>query len=69
MNSNDSDKSYRVINEEMTSLINNKTWITIERPFVQNLIDYKWIFRHNEGLPSEPIRYKARLVADNYTKV
>lgn len=50
-------------NEEMTSLIKNKTWITIEKPSGKNVICCKWIFGHKEGLPGEPIKYKVRLVA------
>lgn len=56
--------------EKMKSLYQNKTWVLVPPPPNKRIVDCKWIFKVNEGLSSiEPIRFKARLVAEGFTQV
>ncbi|KAH9703868.1 hypothetical protein KPL70_011252 [Citrus sinensis] len=55
--------------EEMTSLKKNNTWVLVQRPAGRRLVGCKWIFKLNEGVSgSESVRYKARLVAKGFTQ-
>lgn len=55
--------------EEMQSLIKNKTWTLVSKPTNQKLIECKWIFKIKDPIPGvEGVRYKARLVAKVFTQ-
>ncbi|KAH9658397.1 hypothetical protein KPL70_023479 [Citrus sinensis] len=59
----------RAMDEEMTSLIKNKTWTLIEKPDKRKTVSCKWIFKIKDGIPgAEPRRFKARLVARGFTQ-
>lgn len=54
--------------EEMDSLIRNKTWILVNKPKDQKVVDCKWVYRVKEGDPNnEGKRYMVRLVAEGFT--
>ena len=56
------------MDEEMTSLMKNKTWELIEKPAKRKIVSCKWIFKIKDGIPgAEPRRFKARLVARGFT--
>lgn len=50
-------------------VIKTETWELVEKLKNRRLVDYKWIFKIQEGLTnSESRRYKARLMARNFTQ-
>ncbi|GAB2296510.1 hypothetical protein Dimus_038428 [Dionaea muscipula] len=57
------------MDEEMTSLKDNKTWVLVPRPEKARIIDCKWIYKIKEGISkSDPIKFKARLVAKGFSQ-
>ena len=69
MNSRDKSNWLSAMEEEMTSLKKNNTWILVEKPMKRKLVGCKWIFKLKEGVANvEPPRYKARLVAKGFTQ-
>ncbi|KAJ0489574.1 putative RNA-directed DNA polymerase [Helianthus annuus] len=68
LNSPDKSKWLSAMKDEMDSLYKNKTWILVDKPKEQKLVDCKWIFKVKEGMPGEAPRFKARLVAKGFTQ-
>lgn len=68
INSKDRRKWIQAINEEMDSLIKNKTWTLVHKPEGQRLIGCKWIFKRKDDTNGSNIRFKARLVAKGFTQ-
>ncbi|KAH9668944.1 hypothetical protein KPL70_021590 [Citrus sinensis] len=63
------DKWLEAMQDEMESLQRNQTWTLIPNLGNKRLISCKWIFKRNEGIPDvEPPKYKARLVAREFTQ-
>ncbi|KAH9734079.1 hypothetical protein KPL71_017263 [Citrus sinensis] len=59
----------KAMDEEMASLMKNKTWELIIKPEKRKIVNYKWIFKIKEEIPgAEPRRFKARLVARGFTQ-
>ena len=59
----------RAMDEEMASLMKNKTYELIEKPAKMKIVSCKWIFKIKDGIPgAEPKRFKARLVASGFTQ-
>ena len=57
------------MNEEISSLNKNSTWILVDRPADKRLVDSKWIYKSKDGiLGVEQPRLKARLVARGFTQ-
>ena len=57
------------MDEEIESLIKNKTWKLIVRPEKRKTVSCKWIFKVKEGVSdAEPSRFKAWLVARGFTE-
>ena len=54
--------------EEISALENNKTWETVERPKMKNIVDCKCIFTLKYKAHGSLERHKARLVAKWYTQ-
>lgn len=52
----------KAIQEEMTSLIENKTWKLEQLPAGKKAINNKWVFKIKKDEDGNPLRYKARLV-------
>lgn len=57
------------IEDEYKSLMDNKTWILVERPTGRNIIKSKWVFKVKPAYDGVKERYKARLVANGFTQV
>jgi hypothetical protein len=56
--------------EEMQSLEKNCTWEVVPLPKGKKTVRCKWIYKRKEGLsPSEPPRFKSRLVAKGYSQI
>ncbi|KAH9804147.1 hypothetical protein KPL71_002018 [Citrus sinensis] len=69
MNSRDKTKWLSAMEEEISSLKKNNTWILVRKPEDRKLVGCKWIFKLKDGATSEePPRYKARLVAKGFTQ-
>ncbi|GKA34499.1 retrotransposon protein, putative, ty1-copia subclass [Tanacetum coccineum] len=65
----DSSKWKAAMEEEMDSLIKNKTWELVDHPAGQKLVSCKWLFKIKEGIEGvQKPRYKARLVARGFTQ-
>lgn len=56
------------INDELNSLLLNKTWTLVPRPDNKNIVDCKWIFSIKNDEFGKPLRYKARLVARGFSQ-
>lgn len=55
--------------EEMRSLMKNKTWVLVPKPTRKSCVGCKWIFTIKEGnSEKEPFRFKAGLVAKDFTQ-
>ena len=68
MDSKDKWKWLSAMEDEMTSLKKNNTWVLVQRPAGKRLVGCKWIFKLKEGVSGdESVRYKARLVAKGFT--
>lgn len=52
--------------DEFDSLIKNNTWVLVEKPANQRIVDNKWVFKIKTE--QKNIRYKARLVARGFTQ-
>jgi hypothetical protein len=52
----------------MESIISNRTWEVVERPYGCQPIGCKWIFKKKLRPDGTIERYKARLVAKGYTQ-
>lgn len=66
--SKDSKEWQDAMKSEYDSLMKNHTWILVEKPKDQKLIDNKWVFKVKRH-PDESIeRYKARVVARGFTQ-
>jgi len=69
VNSQECVRWQQVMDKEMTSLAANGTWELVPRPKDQKLIQCKWLYKLKEGVSSsEPIKYKARLIAKGFTQ-
>jgi len=69
INYQDSVRWQQAMDEEMASLAANGTWKLVPKPKNQKLIQCKWLYKLKEGMsPSDPIKYKARLVAKDFTQ-
>ncbi|KAG7592586.1 GAG-pre-integrase domain [Arabidopsis thaliana x Arabidopsis arenosa] len=69
MENPDKDKWILASDEEMDSLIKNKTWVLVERDKKQKPIGCKWVFKRKAGIAGvEGPRFKARLVAKGYSQ-
>ena len=69
ISSHDNTKWQQVMDDEMASLKANETWKLVPKLEKQKLVKCKWFFKLKEGIsPSEPLRYKARLVTKGFTQ-
>lgn len=59
----------KAMNDEINSLIRNKTWILVERTEFMKMVSCKWLFKKKmESTETQSVRYKARLVARGFTQ-
>ena len=54
---------------ELQNLKSASTWEVVERPEGVNVVDSKWVFRLKKNEKGEIIKWKARLVAREFTQV
>ena len=57
------------MDEEMTSLLANKTWELCECPRGANIIPVRWIYKIKRGADGSIQRFKARLVAKGFKQL
>jgi hypothetical protein len=68
--SGDREKWVVAMQEEMQSLEHNGTWDIVCLPAGKKVLRYKWIFKRKEcSSPSETTRFKARLVAKDFSQI
>ena len=66
----DKDKWISAMQEKMQSLEKNGTWEIVHLPKQKKPVHCKWVFKRKEGLsPSEPPRFRARLVAKGFNQI
>lgn len=58
----------RATNSEYDSLMKNQTWILVDKPEKQKVIDNKWVFKVKRNPNGSIERYKARLVARGFNQ-
>ncbi|KAI1004621.1 hypothetical protein K3495_g3593 [Podosphaera aphanis] len=68
MKSDDHELWGKAIEEEMNSLNRNNTWEIITRPKDHNVVGSKWVFKIKHKADSSIERYKARLVANGFSR-
>jgi hypothetical protein len=64
----DADLWKEAVRSEMVSIMSNKTWKIVKRPYGCKPIGCKWVFKKKLRLDGTIERYKARLVAKVYTQ-
>jgi hypothetical protein len=62
----DDPKWVESMNEEITSLTENKTWTLVPRPKNQKILKSKWVYKLKTDLDGNIIRYKSRLVVQGF---
>ena len=60
-------KWLQAMNDEINSLVENRTWTETNLPDGKTAVKTKWIFK-KKSEPNNAIRFKARLVAKGYNK-
>jgi hypothetical protein len=66
----DREKWIVAMQDEMQSLEKNCTWDVVPLPKGKKSVRCKWIYKRKEGLsPSEPPKYKGRLVAKGFSQI
>jgi hypothetical protein len=69
VNSKHADEWSGAMSEEMESLHKNRTWELVKPPSNRKIVSCKWIYKRKDGLSeTEPVRFKARLVARGYSQ-
>lgn len=68
INCAEKDKWMVAMKEEYDSLIQNQTWILVEKPKNETIVDNKWVFKIKKNPDDSVDRYKARLVARGFTQ-
>lgn len=58
----------QAIDDEINSLLINKTWTLVQRPDNRNIVDCKWVFTIKNHEFGNPVKYKARLVARGFSQ-
>lgn len=64
----ESEKWLKAMKEEIDSLSVNNTWILVQKPLKQKVIDCKWVFKIKNNPDDTIERYKARLVARGFNQ-
>lgn len=54
--------------EEIDSLVKSGTWVLVEAPKDQKIVDNRWVFRIKRNPDNSVDRYKARLVARGFSQ-
>lgn len=68
LESDDSKQWEKAMNEEYDSLIKNHTWILVNPPNDQKVIDNRWVFKLKSHTDGRIDRFKARLVVRGFTQ-
>lgn len=68
MNSKNKKDWIEAMNNEYESLIKNNTWVLVDAPKNEHIIDNKWVSKVKEKPNGEIDRFKARLVARGFTQ-
>ena len=66
--SNNSEKWYNAMKEELKSMTNNNVWEMTKLPKGSKRVGCKWVFKTKRDSMGNVERYKARLVAKGYTQ-
>ncbi|KAL0322590.1 UNVERIFIED_CONTAM: Retrovirus-related Pol polyprotein from transposon TNT 1-94 [Sesamum angustifolium] len=66
LNTVDSEKWIKAMNEEIKALQDNNTWTLVPKPKDASVVDCKWIFKIKQE--NNTSRFKARLVAKGFTQ-
>ena len=66
--SKESDLWSEAMKDELKSLTDQNTWILVEKPENQKVINSKWVFKIKEN-PNGSLRYKARLIIKGYSQI
>ncbi|KAI0996392.1 hypothetical protein K3495_g11788 [Podosphaera aphanis] len=59
----------KAINKELQSLAQNHTWDVVPRPQKRNIVGSKWVFKIKYNADGSIERYKARLVAQGFSRL
>lgn len=62
----DAEKLKIAIKNQLDVLAENETWIEVDRPPDDRVIENKWVFKIKQNEEGNPCQYKARLVAKGF---
>ncbi|KAD5803068.1 hypothetical protein E3N88_14428 [Mikania micrantha] len=63
------EKWQHAMQEELHAIQKNQTWELVSPPPGKNIVGVKWLFKTKEGPTGEVIKYKARLVAKEFSQL
>ena len=63
------DNWINAMKSEYNSLLKNHTWELVDPPKDRKIIGSKWVFRIKEDKHGNPLRFKARLVAQGFSQI
>ena len=66
--SDENNEWLKAMQDEYDSLIKNQTWILVDAPKDQKIVDNRWVYRVKRNPDSTVNRYKARLVARGFSQ-
>ena len=66
--SSDADYWKEAVRSEIDSIMSNRTWEVVERPYGCKPVGCKWVFKKKLRPDGTIEKYKARLVAKGYTQ-
>ena len=64
----DADLWKEVVQSEMDSIMSNRTWEVVDRPYGCKSVGCKWVFKKKLRPDGTIEKYKARLVAKGFTQ-
>jgi hypothetical protein len=64
----DADDWKEAVHTKMDSILSNETWELIDRPYGCKSVGWKWVFKRKCGPDGTINKYKASLVAKDYTQ-
>jgi hypothetical protein len=64
----DADDWKEAVHSEMDSILSNRTWDLVDRPYGCKPVCCKWVFKKKIRLDGTIDKYKTRLVAKGYTQ-
>ena len=66
MESPNAEKWSTAMTDEHKSLVNNKTWVLVNRPIGAHVVGTRWLYKTKRDENGKVVRFKGRLVAQGF---